>query len=189
VHVPRGEHEVQRMLEDAREVERSAFGRAEEIRRLALDADGRARVMREEIQATRARWDVARIAKDARATVELDAAYKRQVKERAYLEQVRDALRADADRVESEHAAATAWVKALELELIVSRKNTDLAGPVATPAAVAQYRTLLRQMLDAQQGAAIRARDAADRRRLVAERKLRQLEALNRLSTPEATRR
>ncbi len=189
VYVPRLETEVQRLLEDAREVERSATGEVETTRRLALDADGRARIMREEIQTTRVRWDVARAAKDPAALAALDASYRRQVKERVYLEQLRDALRADAERLEADRAAAAAGVKALELELLVARKNLDLSGPVAPPAAVAQYRALLRQMLDAQQAAAIRARDAADRRRLVAERKLRQLESLNRLSTPESRRR
>ena len=184
VYVPRGETEVQRMLEDAREAERSAAGEVESIRRLEADADGRARIMREEIQTTRVRWDVARATRDQRASAELDATYKRQVRERVYLEQLRDALRADAGRLEADRAAAGAWVKALELELLVSRKNLDLSGPVAPPHLVAQYRSLLRQMLDAQQAAAIRAREAADHRRLVAERKLRQLESLNRLSAP-----
>jgi hypothetical protein len=189
VYVPRLETEVQRLLEDARELERWAMDEVESTRRLALDADGRARIMREEIQTTRVRWDVARAAKDAAALAALDAAHKRQVRERTYLEQLRDALRADADRIEADRSAATARVKALELELLVARKNLDLSGPVASPAAVAQYRALLRQMLDAQQAAAIRARDAADRHRLVAERKLRQLETLNRLSVPETPRR
>lgn len=184
VYLPRAEVQVQRMLEDAREAERSATGEVESIRRLAEDAEGRERIMREELQTTRVRWDVARTSRDARASTQLDATYKRQVRERAYLEQMRDALRAEADRLESERAAAAAWVRALELELLVTRKNADLSGPVVLPGAVAQYRLLLRQMLDAQQAAAIRGRDAADRRRLVAERRLRQLETLNRLSVP-----
>lgn len=186
VYVPRAEVEVLRMLEDAREAERWSMGEVESTRRLAADAEGRARIMREEIQTTRVRWDVARATRDARASQELDATWKRQAKERAYLEQLRDALRADADRLDADRMAAATSVRALELELLVARKNLDLSGPVAAPYAVAQYRTLLRQMLDAQQAAAIRGREAADRRRLVAERKLRQLETLNRLSAPAA---
>ena len=184
VYVPRTEIEVQRMLEDAREAERSAAGEIAAIRRLATDADGRARIMREEIQATKVRWDVSRATKDTRATQELDATYRRQLKERDYLEQMRDALRADADRLEADQVAAGASVKALELELLVSRKNLDLSGPKPTSFAVTQYKQLLREMLAAQQDAAVRGRDAADRKRLVAERRLRQLDTLNRLSAP-----
>jgi hypothetical protein len=186
VYVPRTELQVQRLLGDAREAERSAAGEIDATRKLATDADGRARIMREEIQATKVRWDVARTTGDAKAVQALDATYKRQVNERDYLEQVRDALRADADRLEADQVASAASIKALELELLVSRKNLDLSGPKPTPTAVTQYKQLLREMLGAQQDAATRGRDAADRQRLVAERRLRQLDTLNRLSAPAA---
>ena len=49
---------------------------------------------------------------------------------------------------------------------------------------VAEYRSLLHDMLDAQRTAAERVRDAAERRRLAADRRLKQLESLGRLTEP-----
>ena len=138
--------------------------------------------MREEIQTTRVRLDVARKARDVAASTELEAAYKRQSHEFDYFQQLRDALRADADRLEAERSAASARTRALELELNVARKNAELMV-TQLPGAVAKYRVLLHDMLAAQKAAAERGRDAAELRRLVAERRLRQLDSLTRLST------
>ena len=185
VYVPRGASEVQHQLDDARASDRAAATTVDGTRRLAADADGRARIMREELQSNRVRYDVARRAQDAVATAELDAAYKRQSKELDYLTQMRDALRADADRMDADRAAASAHVHALELELAVSQKHLELArGRRPAPGALGQYRLLLHDMLDAQRTAAERGRDAAERRRLVADRRLKQLESLIKLSEP-----
>lgn len=181
VFVPRGEAEVQRLLDDARRAEQSAAAEIESTRRLATNADDRARIMKEELETTRVRWEVARREQNQPATNELDATYRRQSRERQYLEQMREALRADADRLEAERAAATARVKALELELKVAQSNAQLSA-APTAEAMAQYRELLRDMLVADGQAADRGRDAADKRRLVADKRLRQLDALERLS-------
>ena len=143
--------------------------------------------MREELQATRVRMDVARKARDQAAGTELDATYKRQTRELEYLLQLRDALRADADRLEAERSAASAHTRSLELEFNVARKNAELTV-TQLPNAVEQYRTLLREMLSAQRLAAERWRDAAERRRLVAEGRLRQLDLLTKLSPPKPRR-
>ena len=181
VYVPRGEAEVQRQLDDSRAVERSAMEEIEGTRRLATDADGRARIMREELQTTRVRADVARQTRDLTATSKLDGTYRRQTHELDYFQQLHDALRADADRLEAERSAASARTRALEYELVVARKNAELLV-TQLPNAVTQYRALLHDMLTAQKAAAERSRDAAELRRLVADRRLRQLESLTRLT-------
>src|SRR5262252_8060530 len=185
IYVPRGAAEVQHQLDDARASDRAAATTVDGTRRLAADADGRARIMREELQSNRVRYDVAHKAQDNVATTELDAAYKRQSKELDYLTQMRDALKADADRMDADRVAAAAHIHALELELAVSTRQAQLATGKRPPdATVAQYRLLLHDMLDAQRTAAERVRDAAERRRLAADRRLKQLESLGRLTEP-----
>jgi hypothetical protein len=185
VYVPRGANEVQHQLDDARASDRAAATMVDGTRRLAADADGRARIMREELQSNRVRYDVARRAQDPVATNELDTAYKRQTKELDYLTQMRDALKADADRMDADRIAAAAHIHALELELAVAQKHLELArGKRPPPTTLTQYRALLHDMLDAQRTAAERVRDAAERRRLVADRRLKQLESLVKLSEP-----
>ena len=185
VYMPRGTGEVQHQLDDARASDRAAATTVDGTRRLAADADGRARIMREELQSNRVRFDVARKAQDNVATAELDAAYKRQSKELEYLTQMRDALKADADRMDADRVAAAAHIHALELELAVSTRQAQLATGKRPPdATLAQYRLLLHDMLDAQRTAAERVRDAAERRRLAADRRLKQLESLSKLTEP-----
>ena len=185
VYMPRGTGEVQHQLDDARASDRAAATTVDGTRRLAADADGRARIMREELQSNRVRFDVARKAQDNVATAELDAAYKHQSKELDYLTQMRDALKADADRMDADRVAAAAYIHALELELTVSTRHAELATGKRPPdATVAEYRSLLHDMLDAQRTAAERVRDAAERRRLAADRRLKQLESLGRLTEP-----
>jgi len=185
VYVPRPEAEVERMLADARSLEHAAQDEIERARALALDADGRARIMKEELETTRVRRDVYRRSGDYVRTAELEAAFRRQDGERAYLENLRDALRADTERLDAEKVAASARVRALEFEIVVVRHNRELSTRTPTAEAMAQYRAQLREMLEAQRVAADRWRGAAERRKLVAERKLRQLDALTRLATPE----
>jgi hypothetical protein len=190
IYVPRGTGEVQHQLDDARASDRAAATTVDGTRRLAADADGRARIMREELQSNRVRADVARKAQDQVATTELDAAYKHQSKELDYLTQMRDALRADADRMDADRLAAAAYIHALELELAVSTRHAQLVTGKRPPdATLAQYRLLLHDMLDAQRTAAERVRDAAERRRLAADRRLKQLESLGRLTEPPPAKR
>ena len=185
VYVPRGASEVQHQLDDARGSDRAAATTVDGTRRLAADADGRARIMREELQSNRVRYDVARKAQDNVATTELDAAFQRQSKELDYLTQMRDALKADADRMDADRIAAAAHIHALELELAVSTRHAQMSTGKRPPdATVAQYKLLLHDMLDAQRTAAERVRDAAERRRLAADRRLKQLESLTKLTEP-----
>jgi hypothetical protein len=185
VYVPRGASEVQHQLDDARASDRAAATTVDGTRRLAADADGRARIMREELQSNRVRYDVARRAQDQVATTELDVAFKRQTRELDYLTQMRDALKADAERMDADRIAASAHIHALEMELALSTRHAQLsAGKRPADATVAQYRLLLHDMLDAQRTAAERVRDAAERRRLVADRRLKQLESLGKLTEP-----
>lgn len=181
VYVPRSEGEIQRLLDAAREAERSATSEIEEARRLAADADGRVRIMSEEIQTTKVRRDVAKKAKDGAARADLDATVKRQTREKQYLERMRQVLRSDAGRLESEREAAGARVKSLELELDVARQYAALAVVTATPEAIARYRSSLSDLLNAQKQAADRAGRAAGDRKQVAERRLKQLQSLTKL--------
>lgn len=64
VYVPRSDAEIQRLLDDARSLQRSPESEVDEARRLASEADGRDRIMEEEIKTTKGRRDVAKNAKD-----------------------------------------------------------------------------------------------------------------------------
>ncbi len=182
VYVPRAESELRRLLEESRNLERSAGSEVDNSRRLATEADGRARIMKEEIETTKVRRDVAKKSKDKTAQSELDATSKRQSRELDYLENLRDALRADADRLESERAAAAARAKALELELRVTHRNAEIGSAPVTAETASQYRSLLREMLEAYKQSADRWADASGKRKRVAERRLKQLESLSKLA-------
>ena len=84
VYVPRGEAEVERLLDDARRSAQSAAAAIDGTRRLATDADDRARIMKEEIETTRVRWEVARREQNQAASNSLDITYRRQSHERQY---------------------------------------------------------------------------------------------------------
>jgi len=182
VYVPRDPSEVQRALEYAQFLERSAASEIDETRSLSSEADGRARIMKEEMQTTKVKRDVAKKAKDPTAQADLNATYKRQTREQSYLVHLRDALRADADRMEAERSAASARVKSLELEVRVAQKQAELSGGTPSGEDVSQYRSMLKAMLDAQRQAADRSRDASDKRKRVADRRIKQLAALSKIS-------
>jgi hypothetical protein len=138
--------------------------------------------MKEELGTTKVRLSVAKKAKDTAARAELEASSKRQSRERDYLENLRDALRADADRLEAERDAAKARVNALEKERQVAGRYAEISAVPPTPEGIAAYRALLRDLLAAQRESADRWRTASDKRMRVAERRLKQLEALVKLS-------
>src|SRR5262249_26251848 len=146
VYVPRGASEVQHQLDDARTSDRAAATAVDGTRRLADDADGRARITREELQSNRVRYDVARKAGDPTALAELDVTFKRGTKELDYLTQMRDALRADADRMDADRTAAAAHIHALELELTAATQHDQIVMKKPTPLQVSQYRDLLHDM-------------------------------------------
>jgi len=182
LNVPRTEAEIQQRLDEARSLERMADGELETGGRLADEATSRAKIMEEEMEVTKARRDAAKKAKDKAAAADLDASVKKQTIELKYLERLRETLRADLDRLGSSKASAEAAAKSLELELHVVRKQAVL-GAQPTPESVNEYRTLLRQMLVAQRDAADRVREASDKRKRVAEQRLKQLDALAKLGT------
>jgi hypothetical protein len=181
VYVPRSDAEVRRLLDDMRNLQRSAESEVAETRRLASEADGRVRIMQEEIKTTKVRRDVAKKEKDQAARSELDATLKRQERERDYLGHLRDALRADADRLDAEKAASGARVKALELELQVADRYEEIAA-AQTADAPDEYCALLGRVLEAQKQSADKWRDASDKRKKVAERRLKQLQSLSKLA-------
>jgi len=182
VWVPRDKEDIERLLEGMRAMERSAADEIERTRRLALDAEGGVRIIKEEIQTTKVRLDVAKKAGDkgGQAAAEVDA--KRQNGEREFLEKLRDALRADADRLEAEREAATARAKALELELQVAQRSEEMGTVTPTAEAVAEHRYLVRRMLVAYKESSERWKDASEKRKRVAERRLKQLESLSKLN-------
>jgi hypothetical protein len=181
VYVPRKEEEIQRLLDEARVLQSMAETELKNSQELSTEAAGRIRIMTEEIAVTKAKRDAAKSAKDKVALAELDAAQKRQEREFKYLNKLSDALHADADRLQSAQAAAGAQAKALEIELQVARQQAALG---ATPAsgAVAEYRTQLRRMLEAQRDAATQAGQASEKRKRLVEERLKQLNELAKLS-------
>lgn len=188
VYVPRGAGEIQRLLDEARGSQRAAASEIDGARRLATAADDRARIMKEELDASQVRLDVAKRANDGAARNQLTATYARQLQERDYLLRLREAMRADGDRLEAERTAAASRIRALELEQQVASRSTEFAVTPPGPEQLRQYRELLHQMLDAQVLAADRSQEAMSKRRLVALRRLRQLEALSKLSNQPSLR-
>jgi len=180
VSVPRSQAEIQRLLDEARGLENTAEYQIQSSEGLAIEAEGRAKIMHEELEVTRARRDAAKKAKDKVATAELDATYKKQERQYKYLTQLHDATKADADRLRSAKAAAQATQKSLELELQLYEKQAQL-GENPPPQAVDEYRSLLRNMLQAQGDAADRGREASDKRKKLVQERLKQLNALGKL--------
>jgi len=181
VYVPRDVKDLQQQLQNAREFQIAATSQINTARALAAEAEGRATIMKEEIETTKAKRAAAKKAKDKPAIDALDATAERQDNEKDYLENLRDAMMAEADRVETEQAAMAARVKSLELETLVSSKNEELRGPLANSQSAAQYQTLLRNLLDAQRDTADKFRVAAEKDKRVTERRIEQLKALSKL--------
>lgn len=181
-YVPREAPEIERLLGDAQAMQRAADREVDTVRRLATEADGRARITKEEIETTKVRLDIAKKAKDAAARAELEATSKRQSRERDYFEKLRDALRADADRLEAEREASSARVKALEKERDVAGQYAQVSAAAPGPEAMIRYRALLRDMLEAQKKSANLWIDASKKRERVADRRLKQLESHSKLS-------
>jgi hypothetical protein len=177
INVPRSEPEIQKLLDDARSLEQYAKSEIEEGRRLASEAEGRAKAMRQEMDDTKEKRGAAKKAKDKPQAEALDATYKQQSREERYLSHLNDALRADIDRMESSKDAAGAQIQVLQLELQVARQQAAL-GASPTASALTQFTTSLRKMLEAQRVAAEKGRLAADKRKRVAEERLKQLDAL-----------
>jgi hypothetical protein len=183
VYPPRGLAEVQHQLDNSRSLQKSADDDIAESRRLAEAADGQVRIMTEELETTKTRLSVAKKMKNESDRLSLTSDVKRQDAERKYLVRLRDAMRADAELLGSESDAAAARVKALDLEIEVARKHEQLgASPAPAAPELAEYRKLLKRMLQAQENAAQRGRIAAEKRKQVADRRLKQLDALQKLA-------
>ena len=181
-YVPRDLRDLQRLLADAREQQRVLNGEVDGVRRMAVDAEGRVRILRGELQTTRTRRDVARRTGDLAKQTEAEATYRRQTREVAYLERLRDTMREDADRATADRDAAGARVKALDLEAQLAPMRAGLQQPGSSLIAFSRYRDQLWQVLEAQRVAADRSRDASARQARVAELRLRQVYALSQLS-------
>src|SRR5688572_21559223 len=95
---------------------------------------------------------------------------------------MRQTLETNGERLESDRAAADAYVKALEMELDVARRHTQLNASDQTSVEISAYHDMLRKMLDAQRTAADQWVSAGELRERVAERQLRQLQTLNKLN-------
>jgi hypothetical protein len=180
VSVPRKEEEIQQLIDEAKSLERLSASELASSHGIASEADSRAKIMSEEMGVTKAKRDAAKKSKDKAAFAELDATYKKQERGLKYLEQLRDAARADEDRLQSAQAAAEAQGKALDLELKMARKRAEIGANPAGPA-VTEYKNMLRQMLESQREAANRAGEASDKRKKLVEQRLKQLEALAKL--------
>lgn len=182
IYVPRSDAEIQASMGFARDLAVSNAREIQTSRRLALEAEGRLRVIKEEIETTKVRRDVAKKAKDEAQKNQLDDLAKRQERERDYLQRLHDALRADTERLDAERVAAETWVKSLEEESLVARRHAAIGAREPSPDEAAEYRGRLRRMLDTQKQAAERWGKASDLRKLVAERRIKQLEAQSKLT-------
>ncbi len=107
---------------------------------------------------------------------------KRQKAELKYIERVRDANKSDAALLDSRSNAASARVKALELEADVSKKYDVVVARSDSAADIAGYRDALKKMLTARQEAADRVADSASSEKAVATRRLKQLDALTKIN-------
>jgi hypothetical protein len=182
VYAPRSDSEIQRQLDNARDHQRSTAAELDGSRRLATEADARVKILKEEIETTEARRSAAKKLKDAAAEAEYTATAKRQNDERRYLENLRDAVRAETDRLESEGEAAKARAEALEREQDVARMHARIASAEATPADIEAYRKQLQKMLESYRRSADHSKNAAEARKKLAQRRLKQLESLSKLS-------
>lgn len=162
--------------------ERIADNEIDGARRMAVEADGRVRIVRGEMLATRTRRDVAHRTGDLAARTRAEVAYRRQAREADYLERLRDTMRQDAERAAAERDAAAARVKALDLELNLARMNADLRQPNPSLLAISRYRDVLWQVLEAQRAAADRARDASAEQSRAVEMRMRQVYSLSQLA-------
>jgi hypothetical protein len=158
IYTPRNSEEIQRLLGAARSAQESAENDIAESRRLVDVADGRVRIMNDEVKTTKTRLSVAKKAKDASDRTTLNIELKRQKAELKYIERVRDSKKSDAAWLDGKSNAWSARVKALELEVDVARKfeNIVVAGTDSAPG-IAGYRDALKQMLTARGEAADRA--------------------------------
>jgi len=180
ISVPRQESELQRLIQEARGLGDLAESEIQSSKSIATEAEGRAKIMKEELEVTKARRDAAKKSKDKVAVAELDVKFKQQDREYKYLTKLVDASRADADRLQSANAAADATVRSLELELQLAQKQAQMSDN-PPPQAVNEYRTVLRNMLEAQSNAADQARDAATKRKKLVSERIKQLDALAKL--------
>ncbi|HET7903461.1 MAG TPA: hypothetical protein VFM17_02770 [Candidatus Eisenbacteria bacterium] len=182
IYVPRPESEIRTSMGFARDLAVTTMREIETARRLAMESEGRLRVIKEEIETTKVRRDVAKKAKDEAQKNQLDGVVKRQERERDYLQRLFDAMRADTERLDADRAAADSWVKSLEEESLVARRQAEIGAREPSPDEAADYRGRLRRMLDAQKQASERWEKASELRKLVAERRIKQLEALSKIS-------
>lgn len=182
IYPPRNPDEVQQLLRLARSEQESAQKDIAESRRIADAADGRVRIMNEEVQTTKTRLSVAKKEKSPSDRIALESELKRQQAELKYIERVRDAYKSDSALLDSRSNAASARVKALELETDVSRKYDVVAAPSDSAVDIAGYRDALKKMLTARQEAADRVADSASSEKAVATRRLKQLDALSKIN-------
>ena len=123
IYSPRNPQEIQRQAENAQAEQRMAQGEIDASRRNAEAADGQVRIMDEEPQTTKTRRDVAKKLKNDADPIPLSANTRKQDTEKSYLESLRDALRADADRLESERDAADKGIDASSKRKAVAGKR------------------------------------------------------------------
>ena len=183
VYVPRSEDDIKSLIEGAKKLQDAAQNEIDEAQKISVEADGRAKVMKEEIQTNQEKLNLAKKTKDAAAKTDLEAALKRQKRELSYLTSVGDAARTDSDRLKTELTAFAARAKALELELDVAKQNVALSAATPTADSEAKYRAQLRNLLEAQRSAADRSSEAAGMLKRVAEKRLKQLESLAKIAS------
>ena len=108
VYIPRSESAIQDSIDFARSLSLAASNDLTEARRLAIDAEGRLRILNEEIRTSKTRREVAKKTKNMGQRLELDIAVKQQDRERNYLETLKTSLQTNVERLESDRIAADA---------------------------------------------------------------------------------
>jgi hypothetical protein len=182
VYVPRSQQDIQQLIETSKSLQRGAQEEIDDAKQIAQEADGRAKVMSEELETSQTKLKVAKTSKDKTASAELDGTIKRQKHELDYLQKLRAAASTDADRLKSEQSAVAARQKSLELELDVAKQHAALGAGTPSADAEAKYRAQLRNLLEAQRTAADRSSDAAKLLKSVADKRLKQLSSLAKIS-------
>ncbi len=183
VYTPRSPEEIQRLLEIAKSSQQSAENSYAESVRLAQSASGQLQIMTEELRTTETRLNVAKKAKNSSDVSLLTNEAKRQEAERKYLVSLRDAMNADMESLNSQRIAAGAQVKALQIESDAAKKHDEIVAANSEKASnTTSYAALLKQLFSARKEAADRALEAASKQTSVASRKLKQLDALSKLS-------
>lgn len=176
----RPQDEIAASIAAAREKTSASDAELEQARRRSVAAKGQLKIKREEQQTTQARYKVARQMQNTAEVASLKLQLDREKREIDYLSRTEETAVADVDRLEAERNTSNARAAAYEREreLAALRTAPGVTGPDA------RLTNLVRRTLEAMKLAADRGADASARAKRVAEKRLSQLKALEKMAPP-----